>query len=485
MNDELWSWSAGRTAAAIRSGDISSEEAVTAALSRLEATNGTTNAFCEVFDDAVKQAREADGARSRGDVLGALHGVPVAVKPNTDLEGYPTHDGVEEYLAHPAGETSPAIHNLLQAGAVPVGRTNVPSFSVRWFSDNEHWGRTLNPWDPEVTPGGSSGGAASAVASGVVALAQGNDLAGSVRYPAAACGVVGLRPTSGRIPSWHGRPGGGTPLTITQFGVEGPIARTVDDLRLALSVMERFDPRDPIAAPQTVKGRPVDGARPRIAVVTDPGSSPYAGPGLPETTDATRTVAAALADAGYDVEEVELPLLAEASMLWFQFVLTELRALGAVGEIQRVREQQTQRSIDLWCEIHDDVFGDVSLTQFLQGYDRRHYLRRQLAEFMEDFPVLLLPNSGEPPFPHGDDLVSADRTREILRHQWPNTAIPVLGLPGIGMGVIRRENKAPLGVQLVGRSFDEELLLRTAKDVEARFDVSLPIDPRTPAAPVQ
>lgn len=479
MNDKLWTWSAGQTAAAIRSGQISSEEAVSASLDRLQATNDSTNAFCEVFTDAIDAARDADRARSRGEALGALHGVPVALKPNTDLEGHPSHDGVKEYLAYPAIETSPPIRNLLNAGAVPVGRTNVPSFSTRWFSDNEHWGRTLNPWDPRVTPGGSSGGAASAVASGVVPLAQGNDLAGSVRYPAAACGVVGLRPTVGRIPGWHGRPGEGMPLTVSLMGVEGPIARTVDDLRIALSVMERFDPRDPIAAPQQVKGRPMNPALPRIAVVTDPGTHGLARPGSTETTEATRNVAAVLSDAGYPVEEVKLPALGEAASLWLQLVLAEFLAIGAVEEFRRVEEEQTSRSIDLWCEIHREDFGDVSLTQFLKAFDRRQYLRRQMAEFMEEFPVLLVPNSGEPPFPHGDDLLSVDRTREILQHQWPNTAVPVLGLPGLGMGVIRRENAAPLGVQLIGRAFDDELLLRTAADVEKRLDLSLPIDPRT------
>ena len=476
MSEELWRWSAERTARGIRAGDVSVVEVVTAALARLEATNSVSNAFGEIADDALDKAKEADEATARGGPVGPLHGVPVAFKLNTDLAGHPTPDGVAEYLAHPAPETAPVIANLQAAGAISVGRTNCPSYSFRWSTQSEHWGVTRNPWDNTVTPGGSSGGAAVAVATGVVPIAHGNDFGGSIRYPAAVCGVVGLRPTVGRVPIWHAPPGAGMPISFTGFAVEGPIARTVGDLRLALRVMQAPDPRDPIAVSPDSYRRDVGQPPRRVAIVTDPGSHPFASPGRPETAEAARTAGAWLADAGYQVEEVELPLLGEAAALWWKLVLTETRVIGLFDEIERVNEVEISRAFGLMRAVADETFGEVSFADFLAGWNRRHLLRRQLSEFMAEFPILLLPNSGEPPFPLGTDLESVDRVRELTAHQWPNTAIPLLALPGLGIGAVTHGG-APLGVQLIGRAFDEETLFHAAEIIEQRSGITTPIDP--------
>lgn len=479
MSDEIWRWSAQTAAQSIRDTTVSCVEVTTAALNRFEEVEQISNAFGEVADDALDRAKEADAALARGEDVGPLHGVPVAFKLNTGIEGRPAPDGVAEYLAAPVDETAPVIKNLLDAGAVEIGRTNVPSFSLRWCTESEHWGRTLNPWDPAVTAGGSSGGAAVAVATGVVPIAHGNDIGGSIRYPAAVCGVVGLRPSRGRVPIWHPAAGPGMPLIFSEFAVEGALTRTVADARLALSVLGRPDPRDPNSVPAGMAAVP--GPR-RVALVTDPGDLPYACAGTPETVQAVRDAGRWLADAGYEVEEVELPLLGEAAQLWWELLLTEMRTIGFTAEIDRIAERQIGRAVEHWSTYAGEVFGDLTMADVAARWNRRHFVRRRVSEFMADFPVLVLPNSGEPAFPYGRDVDSVEGAVELMRHQWPNSAVPLLGLPGLGMGVSTAGNgTAPLGVQLVGRAFDEESLLQAGEVIERASAIRTPIDPVRPA----
>ena len=196
----------------------------------------------------------ADDARRRGDVLGPLHGVPVTVKVNVDTKGRATTNGVVAFKDNVATEDSPVVANLRKAGALIIGRTNTPAFSVRWFTENDLHGRTLNPWSREHTPGGSSGGASSAVAAGMGAIAHGNDLAGSVRYPAYCTGVVGLRPSFGRVPAFLPSAKEERPLSMAMMSVQGPLARNVADLRLALQAMSAGDARDPWWVPAPLSG---------------------------------------------------------------------------------------------------------------------------------------------------------------------------------------------------------------------------------------
>ena len=201
MTEELWRWSAVDLAQAIAKGAVSSEDATRSVLDRVEAVNPKVNAVVDIMaDEALQAARKADTARRSGADFGLLHGVPVTTKVNVDQRGHATTNGVVEFRNVIASEDSPVVANFRKAGAVLVGRTNTPAFSHRWFSDNDLHGATYNPWSKGLTPGGSSGGAASAVAAGMGAIAHGNDFGGSIRYPAYACGVLGLRPTPGRIP---------------------------------------------------------------------------------------------------------------------------------------------------------------------------------------------------------------------------------------------------------------------------------------------
>ncbi|WP_433710217.1 amidase [Nocardia sp. CA-084685] len=476
MSTELWRWSAEQTARGIRDGEISSTEAVTSALARLEATNAVSNAFGEVLENALDLAKTADAAVARGDRLGPLHGVPTAIKLNTDIEGLPTPDGVEAYRGNIATESAPVVVNLRAAGAIPIGRTNCPPFSFMWSSTSDGFGVTRNPWDASVTPGGSSGGAAAALATGVVSIAHGNDIAGSIRYPAAVCGVVGLRPTVGRVPLWHPAPGTGMLLAFQHFGVEGPMGRTVADVRLGLRAMQGGDVRDPVWIP--AQDLP-DAGPVRVAVVTDPGEHALAGRGLPQTDSAVRTAGDWLTAAGYEVEEVALQALGEAATLWWKLTYTELRAFGVFAEVERVGDAGIRAFMDYSDVAVVEAFGTVALEDYLATQARLSLLRRQISEFMDRYPLLLLPLSGEPPFPLGDDTQSAARVHELIRHQWPNTALPALGLPGLSLPVVPTSG-APLGIQLAGRAFHEDALLRAGEVIESRSKIITPIDPRKP-----
>src|SRR5215470_20375649 len=241
---DLWRLPAADLVTLVKSRKISAKEAATSALARLEAVNPKINAVVDYRpDDVLKQAAAVDAAIARGEDPGMLAGVPLTVKVNIDQEGFATTNGLKLQRDAIAKHNSPVIDHLRKAGAVILGRTNCPAFSYRWFTTNLIHGDTKNPHDPTITPGGSSGGAGAAVAAGIGAIAHGTDIAGSIRYPAYACGVHGLRPTLGRVPAFNpGLPERAIGAQIE--AVSGPLARTIQDLRISLAAMSARDPRD-------------------------------------------------------------------------------------------------------------------------------------------------------------------------------------------------------------------------------------------------
>src|SRR5580704_5716143 len=239
--EDLWRLSAAHVAALIRSKKVSAKQAASAALARLDAVNPSINAVVDHRpEDVLAQAAAIDAAIARNEDVGPLAGVPVTVKVNIDQQGFATSN-------------SPVIDNLRKAGAVILGRTNCPAFSYRWFTTNLIHGDTKNPRDPGITPGGSSGGAGSAVAAGIGHIAHGTDIAGSIRYPAYACGVHGLRPTMGRIAAFNAALPE-RPIGPQISAVSGPLARTIGDLRIALAAMSAPDVRDPWWVPVPLEG---------------------------------------------------------------------------------------------------------------------------------------------------------------------------------------------------------------------------------------
>ena len=262
----MWRVGASELAGLIRRREVSARDAATSVLARIAEVNPRINALPEVLaEQALDSAVACDRALAAGFAPGPLHGVTVTIKVNVDSAGHATTDGIGAAKDNIARSDSPVVAHLRAAGAVIVGRNNTPAFSQRWFTENDLHGRTLNPFDAKVTPGGSSGGAAAAVTTGMRPIAHGNDYGGSNRYPAWACGVVGLRTTVGRVPSYKASTPNLVP-TNQMMSVQGPLTRNVADAHLALQVMAQGSPLDPHWAPVPLEF--ADGGRPtRVAMI--------------------------------------------------------------------------------------------------------------------------------------------------------------------------------------------------------------------------
>lgn len=468
MSEALWRWPAHSLAGAIRHGAVSAREATVSTLERVQAVNPTLNAIVDLMaDEALAAADAADAARRSGLALGPLHGVPVTVKVNVDLRGHATTNGVVAFKDLVAADDSPVVANLRRAGAVIIGRTNTPAFSVRWFTENDLHGRTLNPWSRAHTPGGSSGGASSAVAAGMGAIAHGNDLAGSVRYPAYCTGVCGLRPSFGRVPAYLQSAKDERPMSMAMMSVQGPLARCVPDLRLALEAMSAGDARDPWWVPAPLTGPALPHPL-RVAMTVNCQGAPAD----PAVVAAVRQAGAWLAEAGYAVEEVEPPSLAEAHELWKLIANDEARRF-MWGAIEQFGDAGVRRSFGWMLE--DSPVLDHSA--HLRAFAKRSTLLRRWQLFMERYPLVLGPVSGEPPFPWGWDVESEATMARVMRAQESQFAVPVLGLPAVSVPT-GLAGGLPMGVQLIGPRFREDLVFEAAEVIEAHCPPMTPIDPR-------
>ena len=468
MRNELWRWDAVDLAQAIRNRAVSSREAVQACLSRLEKVNPHLNAVVDVFAaQALDDADRADAAVKRGEELGPLHGVPLTAKINIDYAGRANTNGVVAFKDVIAPADAPVISNWRKAGAVFIGRTNTPAFSWRWFTDNDLHGRTLSPWDRAVTPGGSSGGASAAVACGIGPLAHGNDIGGSIRYPAYACGICGIRPTLGRVPAFNGSAKEERPIIAQLASVQGPLARSIRDLRLGLRAMARPDARDPwwVPAPHEhgAERRPC-----RVAMVAEL-------PGVAHdeaVSQAVRRSAAHLEEAGYRVEEVAPPRWTESAELWALLVLNEVR-FSMMPAIEAYGDEATKRAARAMVEITPTL----DFESFRAGLARRLTLLREWLLFFERYPIALTPTSWRKPFPIDADQHGADAMRAIFEANSPLFVLPLLGLPGLSVptGIV---DGLPMGVQLMGGRYEEERLFVAGEVIEARCGKLTPIDPR-------
>ncbi len=466
--DELWRWQAVELAKAIRTKAISSKEAVQSCLARTRTVNPALNAIVQILEEsALAEAELADQAVARGDELGALHGVPITIKVNVDQQGLPTTNGLVSQRDNLALHDSPVVSNFRRAGAVIFGRTNTPAFSMRWFTDNELHGRTLNPWSAKHTPGGSSGGASAAVASGMGPIAHGNDLAGSVRFPAYCTGIFGLRPSFGRVPAFLPSAKEERPLSSQLMSVQGPLARSVADIRIALHAMSAADARDPWWVPAPLLGPPA--TRPiRVAMtLTSPGAVTH-----PAVVQAIQRAARWLSEAGYVVEEVEPPDMTEVVELW-DLISRNENMLFAKPAIEKFGDEGIRRSF----RFQFDGQGPLALEAHLRAMTRRTTLIRNWSVFMQRYPLVLGPVSAEPAFAQTRDVESLEESRRVLAAQGPQFMVPVLGLPAISAptGFI---DGIPLGVQIIGARFREDMVLAAAEVIEAREPSATPIDPR-------
>jgi amidase len=459
---DLWRLSAAEMAALIRSKKVSAKEAATAALARLDAVNPKINAVVDHRPaDVLAQASAIDAAIGRGEDPGPLGGVPVTVKVNIDQEGFATTNGLKLQRDAIAKSNSPVIDNLRKSGAVILGRTNCPAFSYRWFTTNLIHGDTKNPHDPSITPGGSSGGAGAAVAAGIGHIAHGTDIAGSIRYPAYACGVHGLRPTMGRIAAFNAALPE-RPIGPQISAVSGPLARTIGDIRIALAAMSAKDYRDPWWVPAPLEGPAMPK---RVAMCLNPdGLDP-----VPEVKAAVADAGKRLARAGWIVEEIaNTPPLREAAdlqtKLWlgdgYEAQLEAAEREGDPGALACLRGNR--------AKVHP---FDLS-----KALTRRATLTREWLAFFEKYAVLLMPVSGELPFPDQLDRKDEASFARVWHAQLPQIAIPFMGLPGltVSTGLVGR---VPVGVQLVSGRYREDLCLAAGEAIEAGGTPSAAIDP--------
>ena len=461
----LWRLSAQELVALVKSRKVSAKEAAVAGLARLDAVNPAINAVVDHRpEDVLAQAAAVDAAIARGEDVGVLAGVPVTIKVNIDQAGFATTNGLKLQRDAIAGSNSPVVDNLRKAGAVILGRTNCPAFSYRWFTTNLIHGDTKNPRDPAITPGGSSGGAGAAVAAGIGHIAHGTDIAGSIRYPAYACGVHGLRPTVGRIAAFNAA------LPERSIGpqisaVSGPLARTIGDLRIALAAMSAPDMRDPWWVPAPLEGPDMPK---RAALCLEPdGLEPVA-----EVKAAVADAAKRLERAGWVVEEITAtPPLREAA---------ELQTKLWIGDGYEAQLEAAEREGDpgaLACLRGNRAkvfpFDAMTLSRVLT---RRATLAREWLQFFETYSVLLMPVSGELPFPDGLDRRDDASFARVWRAQLTQIAIPFMGLPAltVSTGLIGR---VPVGVQVVSGRFREDLCLLAGEAIEAGGTPSAPIDP--------
>lgn len=458
--DDIWRWSAVRTAQAVRSGEISALEVTRSHVARLREANPALNAVVvDLTELALETAETADRARANGADMDLLHGVPVTVKINIDLEGQANSNGVPGLADMIAPGDAPVSANFKKAGAVILGMTNTPEFSLRAFTDNPLHGQTLNPWDPAITCGGSSGGAGASIAAGIGAIGHGNDIGGSLRWPAAVNGVCTIKPTLGRIPAFNPSAPVERPPMAQLMSVQGPICREIADVRLALAAMSRRDIRDPWWVPAPLEGPPVPKRVLKAAIPADLDCDPRV---MASVDEAGR----ALADAGYDVVEGEVPDIGGTWKLWCDLISTEIANLQL--------EQMTALGSPPFVGALQGILHMADILDaegYMKGVAFRARRLREWLLLLEDYPVILAPVSVQPTPAFDADLKGDAAVKRIF---WNDLrfvgSISVLGLP-VAVTPAGLVDGKPVGVQLIGSRYREDVCLDAAAAIEARAGV--------------
>jgi amidase len=467
---DLWQLGALEIAAAIRNRETTSREVLDALVERVDTVNGELNAIVALLgDEALKAAEAADRAVVDGEQLGPLHGVPITVKENIDVAGWPTTQGVPALAEATAPVDAPIVERMRAAGAIPFARTNLPDFGLRVHTDSSLRGLTRNPWRPDVTAGGSSGGEASALASGMTPLGLGNDLGGSLRNPAHCCGIASIKPSTGVVPDASALPPEDAPIMFQLMAVQGVMARHVADLRAGLLAVAGPHPRDPLSLPVTLSSPDAD-APLRIAVLAEPPrgatDSGIAG--------AIRRTADALADAGHDVAEAAPPSYTRSLELWAELLLPDVRAVRPLFDELMSDDART------FLDFADTEFPAIETADWSMLFIERHAVARDWAAFFATWDVLLTPTWTQPPFAHGADVVSFESALATLELMRPVLPANLLGLPAavVPAGVVEG---LPVGAQFTGDRFADLTVLAAAQAVEDALGPITPIDPVTVA----
>jgi len=444
----------------IRRKKISPVEFVAAHLAQIEKLNPRLNAFAQVDEEwARRAARAAETAVMQKKTLGPLHGVPISIKSSISVAGLRHESGTRLRAGLVATQDAPLVTRLKNAGAIVLGVTNAPEFLMAWETDNLLHGRTNSPWDLERTPGGSSGGEAAAIAAGMSAGGVGSDGGGSIRVPAHFSGICGLKPTPGRVPATGHFPVSAGPFAL--IGVVGPMARTVADLKVLFEVMQGPDDGDTCAAPVPVRWPSADAVKNLgICYFEDDGRTPV----TPETRAAVRTAAEALRSAGFKVEPFQPQGLEEARQLWHKFFV--------VASAMLLKPMFKEADADLSLILKQ--FLDEAAVQpahtgrsLLDAWIQRDLLRARFLAQMQQYPILLCPAAAIPAFRHGERSWQVEGKTVHYLDAWSYTEFfNLLGNPAAVVPVGHSPEGLPIGVQIVGRPWEEEQVLFVAAMVE-------------------
>ncbi len=412
MNNELWRMSALQLAELIRTRKASSREVVQAHLDRMAEVNPKINAVtCILAETALAAADRADAE----DVLRPFHGVPFTVKENIDCLGSATTQGLPAMKDVMPTLDAPVVARMKAAGAIPIGRTNLPEFGLRITTDNPLRGRTLNPFSESRTAGGSSGGEGAALACGMSPIGLGNDIGGSLRNPAVCCGITSLKPSAGRIPNASSIPPNTNGLAGQVMAVQGPMARHVADLQAAYRILSGRDIRDPGSVDAPLFG-PMP-ANKRVALVTE-----IPGVKLPSHIIASvRAAGKAMVDSGWQVEEVTPPELERVTEIWAHILSAEFEST-----IDVMAEVMSEPAVNLLRGIIRDYPPADMPTPVVHG--ERWRLATLWSAFLADFPLIVGPTWTDIPFLHDADIAEdgVATTVNMLRFITPAN---LLGLP--------------------------------------------------------